>query len=113
MQHDLLVKSSDGDSTYVVQFILVAEKLSVYCSCSAGAFGRSCKHKLALLNGDRKLLFENGTNEGFDEVQVWIKRSAWPALLVALDSAEERYRVAKSEAEKIKKTIEAGMKNGL
>ena len=113
LQHDLLVKSSDGETTYVVQFILDAEKLSVFCTCSAGEFGKICKHKLALLNGDRSLLVDDGDTLGFAEVQGWIKQSEWPTLLNLFNESEEKFKVAQAELAKIKKRVEAAMKNGL
>ena len=113
LQHDFLVKSSDGDSTYVVQFILDAEKISVFCTCSAGAFGRICKHKLSLLNGDKSLLVDSTGTETFSEVQDWIKRSAWPELLSLFNDGEISVKVAQAEFAKAKKKIEAAMRNGL
>ena len=113
MQHDLLVKSSGGETTYVVQFILHAEKLSVVCTCSAGEFGKICKHKLALLNGDKDLLVDDSNALGFLEVQGWIKQSEWPTLLNLFNEGEEKFKVAQAELAKTKKKVEAAMKSGL
>lgn len=113
MRYDLLVKSSDGETTYVVQFIIEAEKLSIFCACPAGEFGKICKHKLALLNGDRTMLVVDGSSGGFDDVQEWIKQSEWRALLNSFNESEERVKVAQTDLAKLKKRIEAAMKNGL
>lgn len=113
MQHDLLVNSSDGETTYVVQFIFEAKKLSVFCTCSAGEFGKICKHKLALLNGDRSLLVDDSDALGFVEVQGWIKQSEWPTLLSLFNEGEEKFKIAQTELAKTKKKVEAAMKNGL
>lgn len=113
MQRELLVNSSSADSTYAVQFTFDVGKLSVFCTCSAGAFGKLCKHKLALLTGDSSTLANNESIEGLKEVQKWIDQSMWPILLSELQISEENTRVAQSELAKIKKKIEAGMKNGV
>ncbi len=113
LQHDLLVKSSDGETTYVVQFIFDAEKLSVFCTCSAGEFGKICKHKLALLNGDRNLLVDDSNALRFADIQGWVQRSEWPTLLSLFNEGEEKFKVAQAEFAKTKKKVEAAMKNGL
>ena len=114
MQHELVVKSSDGDSTYVVQFVLDAEKLSIFCNCSAGAFGKFCKHKILLLAGDSSLLDAGGRNDGFSEVQEWIAQSGtWPVLLKQFIECEKAFGIAQAEYANVKKKIESGMKNGI
>lgn len=107
------MKSSDGDSTYVVQFIFDAGKLSVYCACIAGALGKICKHKISLLNGDGGSLVDSGQDGRVAEVQKWIMQSDWPALLRLFGEAEVRASAAQTELARMKKKMEAGMKNGL
>lgn len=120
MQYDLPVKSSDGVTTYTVQFGFEAEKLSVFCSCLSGVHGKFCRHKIGLLNGDRSLLVGDDSGGVFNEIQARVKLTGWPTLLTELNDADEKYRIVQAVAvknkktfEKIKATVEAGMKNGL
>lgn len=113
LQREILVKSSDGNSAYVVQFLFDADKLSVFCDCSAGVFGKICKHKLALLTGDDSTVANADSVEAFREVQKWISQSMWPTLLSELQISEENARIAQSELARSKKKIEAAMKHGV
>ena len=45
------VVSSSGD-TYDVLFKFSDDKFSVLCHCPAGIYGKLCKHKTGLLDGD-------------------------------------------------------------
>jgi uncharacterized Zn finger protein len=57
MKVSLKAISSSGDSEYLVDFIVDDNgKLSVFCDCPAGEWGRFCKHKWRLLHGDESML---------------------------------------------------------
>ena len=58
MNISLKAKSSSG-SFYNVDFNKGDEGLTVHCECPAGEWGKFCKHKWQLLNGDEKMLFDS------------------------------------------------------
>ena len=83
-------KSSSGDSFYTVEFITKDDILSVFCDCPAGEWGKFCKHKWQLLNGDEtmlastdqrsqlisinKLAIEKGINDLYKDIEVFEKQ---------------------------------------
>jgi len=52
MKKEFEVRSSDGVTTYAVEFSLESGKLHIHCSCPAGVLGKWCKHKMWLISGD-------------------------------------------------------------
>lgn len=56
MNISIKAKSSSGDSFYTVDFFVKEDVLSVLCDCPAGEWGKFCKHKWQLLNGDQDML---------------------------------------------------------
>ena len=72
-QREYRVRSSDGQSSYVVGFWWDGEHLYVKCSCRAGIVGQGCRHKDAILAGDTSVLFEDAD---IREIAEWIERSA-------------------------------------
>ncbi len=55
----LLKANSSSGSFYNVEFREVEEGLSIHCDCPAGEWGKFCKHKWQLLNGDESMLFDS------------------------------------------------------
>jgi hypothetical protein len=51
------VTSSSGEP-YNIQFIFSDNQFTVFCNCQAGIFGKLCKHKIGLLDGDPSLLLD-------------------------------------------------------
>ena len=47
----ILVKGSSKDP-YELTFIKDGASLTALCTCPAGSFGNSCKHRVAVLDGD-------------------------------------------------------------
>jgi hypothetical protein len=66
MKYQILVKSSSGGN-YLVDISDEVGSLQIFCHCQAGSMQQMCRHKLALINGDRSILFndeqENRSNE--------------------------------------------------
>jgi len=56
MNISIKAKSSSGDGFYTVDFFVKEDVLSVLCDCPAGEWGKFCKHKWQLLNGDQDML---------------------------------------------------------
>ncbi len=58
MNFTLEAKSSGGGS-YNVDFKEQDGLLRVWCDCQAGVWGKFCKHKWQLLNGNEKMLYNS------------------------------------------------------
>lgn len=113
MKKEFEVLSSDGVTTYVVEFSLESSKLHVYCSCPAGALGKWCKHKMRLISGDVSGAIETSRLVDFVEVQSWVRNSEFPRLLDEIKSAEEEIQSAKTKMNNVKKALEKAAHNGL
>ena len=61
--------SSSGNGTYSVDFQIDDEgKLSVFCDCPAGEWGKFCKHKWRLLHGDESMLADQSLIDDLQKV---------------------------------------------
>lgn len=90
--------SSSGGS-YSVDFSDDNGALRVFCHCQAGSLQQMCKHKLGLLKGDSKMLF-NPTEEPLLK-QVLASR-AYAALKPKLDEFEAAMASNEREMAKLK-----------
>lgn len=113
MKKEFEVLSSDGVTTYVVEFSFEFGKLHIYCSCPAGVLGKWCKHKMQLISGDVSGVMDTSSVADFVEMQNWIRSSEFPRLLDALKSAEEEMQSAKTKMNNVKKELEKAAKKGL
>lgn len=67
MKITILAFSSSGGS-YPVEFSDETGALRVFCHCQAGQMQQMCKHKLALLRGDKKMLYDPSQGEMLDRI---------------------------------------------
>lgn len=70
MKTIILAKSSSGDS-YPVEFMEDAASLRVFCHCQAGVLQQMCKHKLALMKLDPKMLFDLAQSSELEAIGTW------------------------------------------
>src|SRR3989338_1650740 len=113
MKKEFEVRSSDGVSTYSVEFSLESGKLHVFCGCPAGELGKWCKHKMRLVSGNvAGVLGDSGTSD-MAEVLTWIKNSEFPRLLDEMKSAESEMQVAKTKMDNVKKALEKAARKGV
>ena len=110
MKKEFEVLSSDGVTTYVVEFLLESGKLHVYCGCPAGMLGKWCKHKMRLISGDVSGVL--GVAD-FVEVHNWLRNSEFPQLLDEMKLAEGEMQVAKTKMDNLKKALEKAAKKGV
>lgn len=76
--------SSSGGS-YKVEFTDDTGILRVFCYCQAGQLQQMCKHKLALLKGDVKMLYDPAEEKALHQV---LASPTYPALKKRLDVYE-------------------------
>lgn len=71
MKIALLAKSDSGGQPYKVEFLADGPSLRVYCHCLAGVKQWICKHKMELIKGDVKRLFDPKQVELLSIIQSW------------------------------------------
>jgi hypothetical protein len=112
MKTVLLAKSSSGEP-YNVEFVADETSVRVFCHCQAGVLQRMCKHKLAFLKGDTKMLFDP------KQATLLLGILSWPqftSLKVRLDEYEKKLRqveIAKEDLTKEEAEIKAEFARGL
>jgi hypothetical protein len=107
MKTTILAFSSSGGS-YPVEFLDDSGVLQVFCHCQAGTLQQMCKHKLALLKGDSKMLYDPAQEKLLQEV---LASKAYPALKRGLDAYEKELTEIEREMAQLKereKKLKAG-----
>jgi uncharacterized Zn finger protein len=113
METTILVKSSSRDEPYAVTVSLTENGLSIFCDCPAGEWGKYCKHKMAVVLSDAKILYDDEQVENFNKVLKWISESDYPDLVVELRESEKILEAAKKKIKNMKEKIARLMKEGL
>lgn len=108
----LKAKSSSGQP-YDVSVQFEDDFLSARCTCKAAAMGTVCKHRLALLRGDKSMLAAPSQAEDLAKIAQWAEQTGFAALFQQLDTAEAEVSHAQLELKKLKKRIEESMTRGL
>ena len=108
MKATLLAKSSSGGS-YDVDFLVDGECVRVFCHCQAGLQQWMCKHKLALVAGDNKMLFDPGQLSLLSEIRGWPQFARLRARLARYERELSEIEAAKAEAAKKEKAMKAQM----
>ena len=105
MKLTLEAASSCGGS-YPVEFSDETGSLRVLCHCQAGEFQQMCRHKLALLKGDTRMLFDKAQEPLLREV---LNSKAYPAVIMRLAQFETQLTGVEKEMAKLKEK-EKGIK---
>jgi uncharacterized Zn finger protein len=113
LKKEFEIKSSDGVTSYVVEVVLEADKLHVFCGCPAGVFGKWCKHKTQLMTGDMSATRAISGADDIVELQTLISKSGFARLLAEMKLAEEEMREAKTKMDKTKKALEKAAQKGM
>ena len=103
MEVEVPVKSSSNpDESYLVTFSLDDGKLSVFCTCPAGGWGKLCKHKTGLIENNKTLLADE---EGIPALAQAHELIAGTSLLDVYQSFKERRKSIESQQRKLKKEL--------
>ena len=92
--------SSSGGS-YDCEFSDEGDYLRVTCNCQAGLLRQVCKHKVALLRGDRKMLFDPDQETLLDMV---MSSPGYTVLKAHLDEYEVTLFSIEKEVSRLKET---------
>ena len=108
---NLKVKSSSTE--FYIIIVDIADTIKVSCNCGAGIFGKLCKHKTAVLSGDKNILFDQNDESILEEINSVIKKSEFFNLNNELESTKKAVEVAKKQENRIKTKLENALKNGI
>lgn len=101
--------SSRGDSFYTVDFFLKHNALSVLCDCPAGEWGKFCKHKWQLLNGDESMLAESSESDKLAEVNKLALERGLNDLYQETERLEQEKKILTREQKKEKDTLKKAL----
>lgn len=109
---NIKVISSSGEP-YDVHFEFFENKFKVHCNCPAGIFGKICKHKTGLLEGDASLLFNKIDKEMLEQIYNTVKKSKYTELLASYNTSCKEIEIARKKEKKQKEQIEQLLKTGV
>jgi hypothetical protein len=112
MKAILLAKSSSGES-YNVEFLVVSGSLRVFCHCQAGVLQRMCKHKLAFIQGDVKMLFDLKQTTLLSEIHSWPEFGNLKVRVNEYEKKLTEIEMAQGELTKKEKAMKAEFAYGL
>ncbi len=75
MEIKILMKSKDGSKSRAVFIKKDKAGLSFFCNCPLGGQGNFCEHKVALVSGNKKMLFDESQDEDFRQVLNWVNKT--------------------------------------
>jgi hypothetical protein len=112
MKAILLAKSSSGEP-YNVEFLTDTGSLRVFCHCQAGVLQRMCKHKLAFIHGDTRMLFDSKQASLMSEIHSWpefgnlkARVSEYEKKLLAIETAQSALAKKKGNQGRVRPWIE-------
>lgn len=110
---ELSVKASSRKRPYRIEVLGQNGKVSVFCDCPAGALGRFCKHKAAVVAGDSSLLaLPEEEENAWAEASALMAKSGLPAKLTELRDAEKDPDVGKQQIKSLKLRLSRLMQDG-
>lgn len=110
---ELSVNASSRKRPYRIEVLGQTDKVSVFCDCPAGALGRFCKHKAAVVAGDDSVLaLPEAEKEEWAAACRLLAASSLPAKLMELKDAEKDAGVSKQQIKSLKLRISRLMQDG-
>lgn len=108
----LKAKSSSGEP-YDVDVDFSDNKFTVFCNCQAGIFGKICKHKTSLLDGDSSMLFDKNEQEKLERIHEVVKKSKYAEIISTYKTIKNEIEQAQKKEKKVKEQIEHSLKTGI
>lgn len=106
METTLYVRSGSSNAIYTLQVICDDGNVTMFCDCNAGAYGKLCKHKLAIIANSKTDVAGHDQEENFELAQAWINGSALQSMLAGISAAESEVESAQKQLKKLKKALE-------
>lgn len=101
------VKGSSSDA-YEVTFIKDGASLTALCTCPAGQFGNSCKHRVTILDGNAASVSGDNANQVATVTQ-WLVGTDVEAALAELREGERNSECNKDDIAILKKKLARAM----
>ena len=114
MKTNMIIKviSSSGEP-YDVHFEFSDNKFTVFCNCPAGIYGKLCKHKTRLLDGDLSILFDNSAQYILYQVHEFDNNSKYNEIMSSYKNLKKEIEEIQKKEKKIKEQIEQALKTGV
>jgi hypothetical protein len=112
MKITLFANSSSGEP-HKVEFLGDEVTIKVFCHCQAGISQMMCKHKLALIKGDIKMLFDPKQGDLLSQVQAWPLFASLKSRLEEYEKKLGQIENAKTELAAKERTIKKEFAHGL
>ena len=98
------VTGSEGD-IYRVSFTRGENGVRVQCTCKAGVNGQFCRHRLALLAGDRSAMVDAGASAALDEALSWPEFVSIRQEIVKLQGVQEQIEALEKIKASLKRVV--------
>lgn len=108
----LKVISSSGEP-YDVHFEISDNKFTVLCNCPAGVYGKLCKHKTRLLDGDTSILFNQTDKDTLKQLHDFADKSKYAELMSSYNLLKKEIEIFQKKEKKIKEQVELILKTGI
>ena len=102
-----LVKGSTS-KPYEITFIKDGDSLTALCTCPAGQFSNSCKHRVSILDGDASAISSDNADQA-PKIVEWLVGTDVEDALVAMRAAEKDPGKTKKDAAELKKKLARAM----
>ena len=114
MKSETIIKviSSSGEP-YDVHFEFSGNKFKVHCNCPAGIYGKLCKHKTGLLDGDSSLLFNKNDYEILEQIYEVVKKSKFTEIITSYNILKKEIEMAQKKEKKLKEQIAQYLKTSI
>jgi uncharacterized Zn finger protein len=100
-----LVKSGSRSAPYSVYFTLENDRMYISCSCPAGRFGKFCKHRIALIQGNSDILYDDSQDEDLYQICDWIQKSEFLDLIFERSKFKTELREAQARLDEVKRKM--------
>ena len=107
-----LLARGEGNEPFKVTFTKDEDKLTITCTCAAGAHGEFCEHKYRLASNDLMMLEHPGQNSAMLNAHVWVIETPLSDLLIKLLGLEGEDKQNDEAIEQVKAEIGAAMREG-
>ena len=112
MKSIVLKVKSNSQEFYLIN-IEISDVIKVNCNCAAGIFGKLCKHKTAVLSGDKNILFNQNDEAVLYEINGVISKSDFINFINELETTKKAVEIAKKLESKAKTKLKTAIKNGI
>jgi len=102
-----LVKGS-STKPYEVTFIKDGSSFTALCDCPAGQFSNSCKHRIAILDGDASAISSDNADQA-PRIVEWLSGTDVETALADMRQAEKDPEKTKADVADLKKVLARAM----